>query len=182
MGLDAPHFLDSSAKKAYACPVFPIPLCSCYKPHRAAHSRHPERRHLQVAARGSEWPRSDLQAPVPRASREQQRAGSWQAVPPGVQQPSALTRQPEGFASGPHQHWRQLWERKTSTKRLVKCPLNCHSSRGAAGAKLLVERRGRSWPTAPLPSQVPPLSPWDVWSVLLLNEPAEGSSACLFTF
>lgn len=87
------HLFWTDWPRKPSCPVFPIPLCSCYKPHSAAHSRHPERRHLQVAARGREWTRSDLQAAVPRADGEQRRANGWQTLPPGVQQPSTLTRQ-----------------------------------------------------------------------------------------
>ena len=44
-----------------------------------------------MAARGDERTRSDLQAPIPRTSRERQRASGRQTLPPGVQQPSALT-------------------------------------------------------------------------------------------
>ncbi|XP_061208715.1 uridine-cytidine kinase 1 isoform X2 [Neopsephotus bourkii] len=65
----------------------------CYKPHSAAHSRHPQWRHLQVAARGDERTWSDLQAPIPRANREQQCARGREALPPGIQQPATLTPQ-----------------------------------------------------------------------------------------
>ncbi|KAF6128075.1 uridine-cytidine kinase 1 [Phyllostomus discolor] len=60
-----------------------------HQPDRAAHPGHPERGHLQVAARRGQ--RAELQEGTPRARRPPPGAGSRQALTPGAQQQAALS-------------------------------------------------------------------------------------------
>lgn len=63
------------------------PCRSGHQPDRAAHPGHPERRHLQVAAR-AQW--AELQEDVSRAGRPPRGADARQAVTLGVQQQTPL--------------------------------------------------------------------------------------------